>query len=235
VPLFAQSDGRWEGLLPVSATDEPGTIAVEFLGPQQQALESASFVVIDAHFPIQNVNLAPGVAKLRNTPEEVQTLKSFRDNVTDTRFWTEQFLEPVSGCMVSPYGVQRYRNHKPTGDFHGGVDLRSPEGTPVKAASDGVVRIAQHITVLGNAVGLDHGQGVETLYMHMSRLAVEPGTHVKQGEVVGYVGTTGRSSGPHLHWSVYVDSVAVNPAQWTKLASCSQPPVGKNQGQTKHR
>ena len=75
-------------------------------------------------------------------------------------------------------------------------------------------KFAQLITVLGNTVGLDHGQGVETIYMHMEKLAVEPGTLVKQGDVLGYVGTTGRSSGPHLHWTLYVNAVQVNPAQW---------------------
>ena len=130
--------------------------------------------------------------------------------------------------MISPFGVKRYRNHKPTGEYHGGVDLRSPAGTEVKAAADGMVEVSQLITVLGNAVGLDHGQGVETLYMHMSKLAVEPGARVKRGDVLGYVGTTGRSSGPHLHWTIYVNGVQVNPAQWTALSPCSAESHGKS-------
>jgi lysostaphin len=184
---------------------------------QEQALD---LTIVDAHFATQNVNLTPGIAGLRNSPEEVALLKLFRENVTATRYWQDRFLEPVNGCMVSPYGVKRYRNHKPTGDYHGGVDLRSPEGAPVHAAADGTVKIAQLVTVLGNTVALDHGQGVESIYMHMSKLAVEPGAQVKQGDVIGYVGTTGRSSGPHLHWSVYVNGVQVNPGQWTKLTPC---------------
>ena len=182
--------------------------------------QTTTITIIDAHFATQNVNLAPGIANLHNTPEEVDLLKGFRQNLTDVRYWQDRFIEPVDGCMVSPFGVKRYRNHKPTGDYHGGVDLRSPAGTPVRAAADGTVKLAQLITVLGNTVGLDHGQGVETIYMHMSKLAVEPGAQVKQGDVIGYVGTTGRSSGPHLHWTLYVNGVQVNPGQWVKLTAC---------------
>jgi murein DD-endopeptidase MepM/ murein hydrolase activator NlpD len=149
-------------------------------------------------------------------------LKTFRENLSETRYWQDRFIEPVAGCMISPFGVRRLRNHKPTGDFHGGVDLRSPTGTPIRAAADGTVKIAQLITALGNMVALDHGQGVETIYMHMSKLAVEPGATVKQGDIIGYVGATGRANGPHLHWSVYVNSVQVNPGQWVKLTACAK-------------
>lgn len=222
VPLYQQANGEWLGLMPVPATHTPEIASIVFLsqiGQQEQALD---LTIVDAHFTTQNVNLTPGIAALKNSPEEVAILKSFRENVTPTRYWQDRFIEPVNGCMVSPFGVKRYRNHKPTGDYHGGVDLRSPEGTPVHAAADGTVKIAQLITVLGNTVALDHGQGVESIYMHMSKLAVEPGAQVKQGDVVGYVGTTGRSSGPHLHWTVYVNGVQSNPAQWTKLTLCGK-------------
>ncbi len=222
VPLFKQASGDWLGLMPIAANHAPGPSEITFSSSTQPQEQNANLTVVDAHFAIQNVNLTPGIANLHNTPEEVEILKSFRQNLTDIRYWQDRFIEPVPGCMVSPFGVNRYRNHKPTGDYHGGVDLRSPAGTPVLAAADGHVKFAQLITVLGNTVGLDHGQGVETIYMHMSKLAVEPGASVKQGDVIGYVGTTGRSSGPHLHWTLYVNSVQVNPGQWVKLTPCEK-------------
>jgi murein DD-endopeptidase MepM/ murein hydrolase activator NlpD len=222
VPLFKQANGDWLGLMPIPANHAPGSAEITFLSPSQQEERTASLTVVDAQFATQNVNLAPGIANLHNTPEEVELLKNFRDNLSEVRHWQDLFLEPVDGCMVSPFGVRRYRNHKPTGEYHGGVDLRSAEGTPVRAATDGTVKLAQLVTALGNAVGIDHGQAVETLYMHMSKLAVQAGATVKQGDVIGYVGTTGRSNGPHLHWTVYVNSVQVNPAQWVKLAPCAR-------------
>jgi murein DD-endopeptidase MepM/ murein hydrolase activator NlpD len=222
VPLFKQESGDWLGLMPIPANQAPGPSEITFLSPTQQPAQTATITIVDARFATQNVNLAPGIASLHNTPEEMEILKGFRQNLTDVRYWEDHFIEPVPGCMVSPFGVKRYRNHKPTGDYHGGVDLRSAAGTPVRAAADGKVKFAQLITVLGNTVGLDHGQGVETIYMHMSKLAVEPGAQVKQGDVIGYVGTTGRSSGPHLHWTLYVNGVQVNPGQWVKLTLCEK-------------
>ena len=222
VPLFKQADGEYLGLMPISANQPPGPSDIVFSSPSQPQEQVATITVRDAHFATQNVNLVPGIANLHNSPEEVELLKGFRQNITDIRYWQDRFIEPVDGCTVSPYGVRRFRNHKPTGDYHGGVDLRSPAGTPVRAAADGTVKLAQLITVLGNTVALDHGQGVESIYMHMSKLAVEPGAAVKQGDVVGYVGTTGPSSGPHLHWTVYVNSVQVNPGQWVNLTRCEK-------------
>jgi murein DD-endopeptidase MepM/ murein hydrolase activator NlpD len=221
VPLFKQESGDWLGLMPIAANQKAGPSAITFSSPAQTQ-QSTDLTIVDAHFATQNVNLASGIANLHNSAEEVELLEGFRQNLTDTRYWQDRFIEPVNGCMVSPFGVKRYRNHKPTGGYHGGVDLRSAAGTPVHAAADGTVKVAQLVTVLGNAVGLDHGQGVETLYMHMSKLAVEPGAAVKQGEVIGYVGTTGRSNGPHLHWTLYVNGVQVNPGQWVKLTPCEK-------------
>jgi lysostaphin len=147
-------------------------------------------------------------------------LAAFRDNLSDRRYWGPAFEPPVPGCMVSVYGAIRELHHKPTGEHHGGVDLRAPAGEPIRAAEAGTVKLAQKITVLGNTVGLDHGQGVETIYMHMSKLAVAPGAHVDRGDIVGYAGSTGRSTAPHLHWSVYVNGVAVNPSHWLALTPC---------------
>jgi murein DD-endopeptidase MepM/ murein hydrolase activator NlpD len=73
----------------------------------------------------------------------------------------------------------------------------------------------------GNTVGIDHGQGVESIYLHLSRFAVAEGAQVARGDVIGYAGSTGRSTAPHLHWSVYVNGVPVDPAQWVSLKPCA--------------
>ena len=137
------------------------------------------------------------------------------------RYWEDPFVAPVPGCFTSPFGVKRVRNGKPTGDYHRGVDQRSPTGYPVRAVAAGVIKIAQQFTALGGTVGLDHGQGLETMYLHMSSLLALPSAHVNRGDVIGYVGSTGRSNGPHLHWAIYVNGVPVNPSQWVTLRPCS--------------
>jgi len=126
--------------------------------------------------------------------------------------------------MTSPFGVQRLHNGKPTGEYHGGVDQRTPEGEPIRAIAAGTITFAKKFNVLGNAVGIDHGQGLESMYLHMSRLDVQPGAAVQRGDVLGYAGSTGRSTGPHLHWVIYVNGINVNPAQWMRLDPCARDP-----------
>lgn len=95
--------------------------------------------------------------------------------------------------------------------MHAGVDLAAPVGTPVHATADGVVGKAEWFGGYGLFVALEHGASLETRYGHMSRLNVAAGQQVHKGDIVGYVGTTGRSTGPHLHYEVRVDGAAVNP------------------------
>jgi murein DD-endopeptidase MepM/ murein hydrolase activator NlpD len=208
--------------MPISVKDAPGTYSVEFLTQEGKSLGTAKFAVRATRFPSENVRLSPEIEGLRSTPEEIELLTNFRNGVTDTRYWHDPLSPPVTGCMTSPFGVKRMHNRKPTGEYHGGVDQRTPVGEPIRAVADGSVVFARAFHVLGSAVGIDHGQGLESMYLHMSNLVVGQGALVKKGDTLGYAGSTGRSSGPHLHWVLYVNGVNVNPAQWVKLQRCSR-------------
>jgi len=120
------------------------------------------------------------------------------------------FLRPVGGRITSGFG---YRVHPilKVRKFHTGVDIGAPSGTPIKAAADGTVIHAARWGGYGNCIIIDHGGGVSTLYAHCSSLAVGTGRQVKQGQVVGYVGSTGLSTGPHLHFEVRRNGTPVNP------------------------
>ncbi len=117
---------------------------------------------------------------------------------------------PVKGIVTSPYGVHRVFNNTPKGS-HMGLDLRGATGTPIHACADGRVVLAEELYYAGNAVYVDHGLGVITAYMHMSAFAVKEGDMVKAGDLLGKVGMTGRVTGPHLHLSLYVFGVSVDP------------------------
>jgi lysostaphin len=123
--------------------------------------------------------------------------------------------------MTSPFGVLRLHNGKPTGNFHGGVDQRGAAGQSVKAPAAGIVKLVRMFNIHGGTVGIDHGQGLITLYLHLSRFAVKEGQQVQKGDLVAYVGSTGRSNAPHLHWGIYANNVPVNPLQWLKLPPCA--------------
>jgi murein DD-endopeptidase MepM/ murein hydrolase activator NlpD len=221
VRLFPQSNGGSQGLMPIAVADIPGAYEIEFLAEDGKPLASAKLTIRPTTFPTQNVVLAPQIEALHSTPEDIQTLTEFRNTVSDVKYWEDPLTAPVPGCILSPFGVKRLHNGKPTGEIHSGIDQRSPAGRPVHAVAGGIVKIAQPFAVLGGTVAIDHGQGLETMYLHMSKLLVAPGAHVKRGEVIGYVGATGRANGPHLHWVIDVNGVPVNPQQWVALKSCS--------------
>jgi murein DD-endopeptidase MepM/ murein hydrolase activator NlpD len=107
-------------------------------------------------------------------------------------------------------------------EFHDGLDFAAPYGTPVHATGSGVVAQAGWMGPYGLAVLLDHAEGYQTLYGHLSRLLVRPGERVERGQVLGYVGSTGRSTGPHLHYSVYRRGVAVDPRRYLDPAWASR-------------
>jgi murein DD-endopeptidase MepM/ murein hydrolase activator NlpD len=220
IKMFKQKDGAWFGLMPIAEADIPGAYSVEFLAASGETIDSAKLTIRPTVFPTQNVNLAPQIEELKSSPEEIQTLATFRNSVSDERFWDDPLVVPVAGCMLSPFGVKRLHNGKPTGEFHGGVDQRAAAGSPIRAAAAGEVKIAQPFTVLGGTVAIDHGQGLETMYLHMLKIAVQPSARVNKGDVIGYVGATGRANGPHLHWLIDVNGVPVNPRQWVTLSAC---------------
>lgn len=132
------------------------------------------------------------------------------DNYSPERLWTAPFARPVPGGVSSKFGLKRVFNDQPRG-VHRGLDLRGAEGTPILACADGRVVLADDLYFSGNAVYIDHGQGVFTSYLHMSRILVRPGDVVRRGQVIGKVGSTGRVTGPHLHLSLIVLGQAVDP------------------------
>jgi murein DD-endopeptidase MepM/ murein hydrolase activator NlpD len=134
--------------------------------------------------------------------------------------WTEladaPSMWPVEGRVASSFG-EREDPINGEGAFHTGVDIDAPYGTPVRAAGDGDVTGAQMGVGYGREVTLDHGHDVMTLYGHLSEIAVYPGQHVIRGQVIGYVGESGRATGPHLHYEVRVHDVPVNPYKYLRV------------------
>lgn len=135
------------------------------------------------------------------------------------RNWSDlQFtpsLWPVVGELTATFG-QRLDPFSGEGAFHSGLDISAPYGTEVRASADGVVLDVGEHTGLGRAIAVDHGFGIETVYGHLSGYATEPGRRVKRGEVIGYVGDSGRATGPHLHFEVHVYGAPVNPFKFLK-------------------
>lgn len=221
VPLFRDVTSGYVGLIPVPVALTPGVYLVELVDGAGVVRGSASVTVTDAHFPRQNIHATREMEELKPLPGEMEAIHGIEEAVTPTRYWRQPFRTPTAGCMSSPFGVSRYHNGKFTGNYHRGVDIRAREGQAVRAAAAGEVRIAAMYRLHGGTVGIDHGQGVVSVYIHLSRIAVRKGGRVEAGEVIGYAGHTGFATGPHLHWGLYVNGLPVNSNQWVHgVAPC---------------
>ncbi len=120
------------------------------------------------------------------------------------------FIWPTEGRISSVFGLRRFFNEQERRP-HNGLDIAAATGTPVKATADGIVIDAGDFFFSGNMVYINHGQGIISLYAHMDRINVKPGDTVKQGELIGAVGQTGRSTGPHLHFAVFANKTLIDP------------------------
>lgn len=179
------------------------------------------YTVTEGGFPQYDVVVPADRMKLLDPdvtePEQVKVDSVFL-GVSDQKRWKGPFAYPLAGEQrtTAPFGQRRSYNGGVITGYHTGLDLDGDKGTPIYAPAPGTVVMAEPLQVRGNVVILDHGLGVLTGFWHLSRIDVQVGQVVSQGEVVGLVGSSGRSTGPHLHWEMRVGGVPVDPVQWTR-------------------
>ncbi|MGC1620954.1 MAG: M23 family metallopeptidase [Candidatus Acidiferrum sp.] len=176
---------------------------------------SAMVEVEEGHFATENLTVKkqfvePDPAQLARAEAETKRLREIFDHVTPERLWDGPFREPLNGEFKGTnFGKRRVLNGHP-GSPHTGVDFPAPTGTPVHAAQNGRVVLAEPLYFSGNTVIVDHGLGIYTFYGHFSEIDAKVGEEVKAGTILGKVGATGRVTGPHLHWGLTVERARVN-------------------------
>ena len=215
-PTFVTSSGAFRALLPTSPLDKPGTVQIQVQGGSES--KTLTVPLRNRSFPTQRIRLS-GAAGAKATQHELDRVAAFKNLQTPEKYWNGPFVKPNSGRMSSGYGIRRYYNGVFAKDYyHRGVDYAGGTGSPVVAPAAGRValvgRVSEGFRVHGNVVGIDHGQGVTSIMMHLSRIDVQEGQLVKPGQRIGAVGSTGASTGPHLHWGLYVHGISVDPAPW---------------------
>jgi murein DD-endopeptidase MepM/ murein hydrolase activator NlpD len=220
-PAFLVGTNVFRAFIPSTPLEKPGVrnVVVTADGKTQQL--PVKFA--DRSFRIQRINLPPGKAGVQATEYELKRVAALKATVSPIRYWNGAFLAPSKAPTSTPFGVKRYYNGKFANDYyHRGLDYAGATGSPVTAPAAGKVVMVGYVKegfrVHGNAIGLDHGQGVVSIFMHLSRIDVTEGMMVQPGDVIGAIGTTGASTGPHLHWGLYVNGVGVEPAQWRQTA-----------------
>lgn len=214
-PVFEQ-DGRYRAFIPTSPLHVPGKMTVEVQGDNQTS--NIGIWLKNRTFPVQRITLS-GKASRPATQLELERVAAFKQLVTPQKFWQGNFGRPNASQVSSGFGIRRYYNGVFAQDYyHKGVDYAGGYGSPVVAPAGGKVRLVGKedagFHVHGNVVGIDHGQGVVSIFMHLQDIDVEEGATVKAGQRIGSIGSTGASTGPHLHWGLYVNEVAVDPVPW---------------------
>lgn len=173
--------------------------------------------VLDKEFAIQHLTIDPKIAAATRNDESAREVKEkidpLRPLCDGEKYWEGTFIQPVDGGRVRPddFGKRRYVNNAPTSYRHNGLDIAQNQGVPVKAANHGRVLFADYMIGTGNTVIIEHGYGLKSWYYHMVSLNTKAGDMVQKGDVIGLVGSTGFSTGPHLHFSISVNEVYVNP------------------------
>lgn len=172
-------------------------------------IERVSLKIEDRDFPVQRIDGLDRSKVSGFTEEELEKIaadaekkKAARQTTQAAAGWAGGFDWPAKGPISGVFGSRRILNGEPKTP-HSGLDVAAPAGTPVHAPAGGIIRLAEpDMYFEGGLILLDHGQWLESAFMHLSRLDAAPGQHVEKGEVIGAVGGTGRATGPHLHWSV---------------------------------
>jgi len=153
---------------------------------------------------------------LERVDREARRLETLFQTFRDEKLWSGSFIRPVGGELSERFGVNRIINGQQRSP-HVGIDLRSDEGVPVLACNSGMVVLVDDLFFSGKSILLDHGWGLYSMYFHLSETSVKEGDRVDKGATLGRVGSTGRSTGPHLHWGIRINGARVDPLSLLKI------------------
>lgn len=213
--MIVGEPGNWSAVVGVPLSARSGRHALEI--EQHGFREVRHFAVSKKDYAVQRVSIKDE-RKVNPPPEDLKRIEKETVEIDAAKsVWTDvadpplALGLPVRGEWSAQFGLRRYFNEQPR-QPHSGIDIAAPEGMPVQAAASGRVVNTGEYFFNGNTVFIDHGQGLITMYCHLSRIEVEPGEEVVAGQVIGAVGSTGRATAPHLHWSVLLNQTSVNPS-----------------------
>jgi murein DD-endopeptidase MepM/ murein hydrolase activator NlpD len=215
---FEGQNGAYAGLLGIDMETRPATyeIKVGAVDEWWRVYSTAlSLKVEEVDFGIQKLWLPRSMVDLdaktlERVNKEARRLEILFQGVRDETLWNGAFLSPLQGEITAVFGIRRMINGQHRSP-HTGIDLRAEEGTPVLSSNSGVVVLVDELFFSGKSVIVDHGWGIYSMYFHLSDPMVREGDKIRKGAMVGRVGSTGRSTGPHLHWGIRVRGARVDP------------------------
>ncbi|MGL4230155.1 MAG: peptidoglycan DD-metalloendopeptidase family protein [Casimicrobium sp.] len=209
----AKGTTHWMAIVGLPLATAPGDHSIDVTRDGKS--DSIAFRVKPKKYAVQTLRLNkamvdPPPEVMARIERESAHLKTVRNRWRDSDTTNARFILPANGRLSSRFGVARVLNGKPRAP-HAGLDVAVGTGTPIVASGDGIVIDADDYYYCGKTMFVDHGNGLITMHCHLSEFVAKVGDHVKQGERIALSGGTGRATGPHLHWSVYLNGVSVEP------------------------
>jgi len=213
------TSGDWIALQGINALQDPGVVALQ-VGLGEQESFSQGIAIEEGDYGREALQVPAETLDPANTGPEDELIAGVVAEISPQKLWEGVFAFPTSYFEAFPsvFGTRRSYNGSEFIYYHTGLDLYGSSTTPVLAPAAGRVAFASFLTVRGNTTYIDHGWGVFSGFLHQSEILVQPGELVEPGQIVGYVGGTGRVTGPHLHWEVWVGGVPIDPLTWTRTA-----------------
>lgn len=212
--MIVGESNNWHAIVGIPLSVKPGTHKLVVKSDDTQA--NYKFDINNKEYETQYLTIKnkrkvnPNKQDMDRIIKEKQRISKAKSHWSDNETVPLRFIKPTEGPYSSPFGLRRFFNNQPRKP-HSGIDIAAAKGTPIVAPADGIVINTGHYFFNGNTVFLDHGQGLITMYCHMDSINIEEGTKVKTGDTIGNVGLTGRVTGAHLHWSVMLNNVTVDP------------------------
>lgn len=216
VTLFSQSyhlqpsQGEYARFIPIPFNAKPGSYQVQ--SPDKKL--SVSLTISPKKFEVDSITVSQKMNQMRQDTARINAdqkkINAARSASAKSAYFDGPFKQPAIGKLTTPFGYQRVVNGVPA-NRHAAIDIANKTGTPIWASNHGKVVLADSLYLTGNTIIIDHGLNVFSIYAHMSKLEVKTGQEVKQGQVIGQMGTTGFSTGPHLHYGMLIGNTYVNP------------------------
>lgn len=216
VTLFSQSyplqpsQGEYTRFIPIPFNAKPGSYQVQSADKKL----SVSLTISPKKFEVDSITVSQKMNQMRQDTARINAdqkkINAARAASAKSAYFVGPFKQPAIGKLTTPFGYQRVVNGVPA-NRHAAIDIANKTGTPIWASNHGKVVLADSLYLTGNTIIIDHGLNVFSIYAHMSKLEVKTGQEVKQGQVIGQMGTTGFSTGPHLHYGMLIGNTYVNP------------------------
>lgn len=218
-----KKEDSYLALIPISYYQKAGDYKVIFsyIEDEKRNFSSRDLTIIDGAYKNEVLTVEPSKINLSKTNQDrvkkeySEAIKVYK-TVTNEILWSEDFIHPLNSEITSPFGTKRVYNGE-LKSYHGGTDFRAAVGTPIKASNSGIVKISSNRFYAGGSIVIDHGQGIYTTYFHLSSMNFKVGDFVNKGDIIGLSGSTGRVTGPHLHFGFRIYNQQVDPMDAIKL------------------